>query len=305
METYYIYKFTNKKNNMSYIGQSIKPCKRLKEHLYGRKNKINTYFDRVLRKYGIENFDFEVIDKANSQEKIDELEREYIDKYNTLKPNGYNILKGGRNQQGSWNSKPINEYDLDGNFIATYESASYYSNFVNQEYDRRMITRSCNEKKHYKDRIFRYVGDEKPQKYIKPKNAKCIKIYQYDLKGNFISEYSSIKEASKKTNSSRTSIIGCLKGYYKTANNYIWSKDKNITIDDKVRVKTIIYQCDKNKNIIRKFYNTRQAEEYNNFKYNSYKQILKYLDTNKLYKDYYWYRVNFYEENIVPSLNEN
>lgn len=305
METYYIYKFTNKQNNMSYIGQSIKPYKRLKEHLYGRKNKINTYFDKVLRKYGIENFDFEVIDKANSQEKIDELEREYIDKYNTLKPNGYNILKGGRSQQGSWNSKPINEYDLEGNFIATYESASYYSNFVNQEYDRRMISRSCNEKKHYKDRIFRYVGDEKPQKYIKPKSAKCIKIYQYDLKGNFISEYSSIKEASKKTNSSRTSIIGCLQGYYKTANNYIWSKGKNITIDDKVRVKTIIYQCDKNKNIIRKYYNTRQAEEYNNFKYNSYKQILKYLDTNKLYKDYYWYRVNFYEENIVPSLNEN
>ena len=43
----------------------------------------------------------------------------------------------------------------------------------------------------------------------------------------------------------------------------------------------------------------------NGFKYNSYKNILKYLDTNKIYNGYYWYRVKFYEDNIVPSLNKN
>ena len=307
MEIYYIYKFTNKNNNKSYIGQSIKPYKRYKEHLYGRKNKNNTYFDKIIRKNGIENFSFEIIDKANNQEEIDKLEQKYISQYNTIIPNGYNILKGGRNQKGSWNSKPINEYDLNVNFIATYESASYYSNFVNTEYERRMITRSCNEKKHYKDRIFRYVGDEKPEKYTKPKSSRCTPVYQFNLDGNLINEYSSIQEASEKTNSCRTTIIGCLNGKYKTANNYIWSREKiiNIKETDKVIVKTIIYQCDKNKNIIKKFYNTRQAEKYNNFKYNSYKQILKYLDTNKLYQGFYWYRVKFYEDNIVPSLNEN
>ena len=36
-----------------------------------------------------------------------------------------------------------------------------------------------------------------------------------------------------------------------------------------------------------------------------YKNILKYLDTNKIYNGYYWYRVKFYEDNIVPSLNKN
>ena len=63
--------------------------------------------------------------------------------------------------------------------------------------------------------------------------------------------------------------------------------------------------CEENKKILEEYNNTREAEVKNNFKYNSYKQILKYLDTNKLYNGYYWYRVKFYEDNIVPSLNKN
>ena len=51
MEKYYIYKYTNKLNNMIYIGQSINPQKRHKEHLYGRKKGVNTYFDKALKKY--------------------------------------------------------------------------------------------------------------------------------------------------------------------------------------------------------------------------------------------------------------
>ncbi len=306
MEIYYIYKFTNKLNNMSYIGQSINPEKRKWEHYYGKKTKKNTYFDNHLKK-DPNNFVFEIIDSANSQEEIDKLEKEYIEKYNSLKPNGYNILKGGRQQRGAWNSKEIDVYDLDGNYINSYESASYYENFINKDYKKRMIRKSCNEHKHYKERIFRFKGDTKPKPYQKPKSTKCIKVYQFDLYGNNIGIYDSITEASEKTQTSRTAIIGCLKGRYKKANNFIWSYENNVKIERRTNiiVRTIIYQCDKNKKIIKKYYNTKEAEIDNKFKKNSYKQILKYLDTNKMYNNYYWYRVKFYEENIVPSLNEN
>ena len=66
MEKYYIYKFENKQNGKVYIGQSINNEKRKMEHIYGRKNKKDTYFDRILKKQGAENFDFEIIDYANS-----------------------------------------------------------------------------------------------------------------------------------------------------------------------------------------------------------------------------------------------
>lgn len=305
METYYIYKFTNNINGKIYIGQSINPNKRKMEHLYGRKNKKNTYFDNILRKKGMENFTFEIIDKAYNTNDIDKLEKEYIKKFNSLKPNGYNICKGGRNQQGSWNSKPINEYDLKGNYIATYESASYYHNFINKNYDRRMITRSCNELKHYKERIFRYVGEEKPKPYKKCLPNHRTQVYQFDLKGKFIKKYNSVTEASRKTNTCRTTIMGCINGKYKTANNYIWSKKKEFNLSKSYNEikRTEIYQCDLNKKIINSFNNTAEAERFNNLPKNSYKQILKYLDTNKIYKNFYWYRKKTYKENTVPSLN--
>lgn len=305
MKKYYIYKFTNKLNNMSYIGQTICPEKRLKEHLYGRKTKTNTYFDRTLKKYGLQNFNYEIIDSASTQENIDKLEKYYIEKYNSLKPNGYNILKGGREQTGSWNSKPIDEYDLEGNFIKSYESASYYEIFINNKYKRKGINNSCIKKTKYKDRQFRYKGDEKPKKYIKPLSNHRTKVYQYDLEGNFINSFISLEEASKKTNTSRTSISNCIKGNYKTANNFVWSKDDSIdisSINPKIISRTNIYKCDKNKHIIEMYLNTREAERKNNFKYNSYKMILRYLDTDKMYNGFYWYKVKTYKDNIVPSL---
>lgn len=308
MGKYYIYKFENKQNGKVYIGQSINPEKRKMEHIYGRKNKKDTYFDRILKKQGAENFDFEIIDCANSTKEIDELEKKYIELYNSIKPNGYNILKGGREQQGAWNSKAIDEYDLKGNYINSYESASYYSNFINKDYDRRGIRRACTLKTKYKERLFRFAGDIAPEPYKTPKPNHIRKIYQRKLDGTLIAEYETIAEASKATNTSRTSIITCAQGNYKTAGGYIWTYDKNyneVEFGPQSIVKTILYQCDENKNIIKKYCNTREAEVDNGFKYNSYKNILKYLDTNKIYNGYYWYRVKFYEDNIVPSLNKN
>lgn len=299
----YIYKFLNKLNNKIYIGQSVNPEKRKLEHIYGRKTN-NTYFDKALKKYGIENFDFEIIDQANSQREIDIKEREYITKYNSLKPNGYNILKGGREQQGAWNNKEIIEYDLDANYIATYESSGYYEAFVNKEYKSRSIRQCCLEHKHYKERIFRYKGDDIPEPYIKPLPNHTTTVYQFDSKGKIIGKYFSVTQASKETNTSRTTIMGCLNGTYKTANGYFWAKEPEMKIsrDLKTIKKMPIYMCDDQKKILKLYYNAKEAERDNKFKENTNKQISKYLDKNKLFKGYYWYRVKYYEENIVPSL---
>jgi len=44
-----------------------------------------------IEKYGLENFDFEIIDSASTQEDLDRKQKEYIKKYNSLEPNGYNL----------------------------------------------------------------------------------------------------------------------------------------------------------------------------------------------------------------------
>jgi group I intron endonuclease len=89
-----IYKITNKVNNFSYIGltkQSIKA--RWRGH---RKNKSGCLrISRAIKKYGEENFDIEVLGQY-PLDKLSEMEIYFIQFYNTLSPNGYNLTKGGR-----------------------------------------------------------------------------------------------------------------------------------------------------------------------------------------------------------------
>ena len=93
-----IYKITNNINNKSYIGQSINIEKRIKEHFWKSFLEKDISFTSILhtaiRKYGKENFVIEVLEEC-SLEELDDKEKYYIKKYNTISPNGYNILSGG------------------------------------------------------------------------------------------------------------------------------------------------------------------------------------------------------------------
>jgi group I intron endonuclease len=82
-----------------YIGSTTRePIKRWNEHKKDARNGINYYLYHSMRKYGIENFTFEVIDNnsVSTHEDLLELETSYIERLNTLKPNGYNMTKGGK-----------------------------------------------------------------------------------------------------------------------------------------------------------------------------------------------------------------
>lgn len=76
-----IYKFTNKINNKSYIGQSINISKRIKDHFYkatcSKDVSFNSILHQTIRKYGIENFKTEVLEECTVEE-LDELEKYYI-----------------------------------------------------------------------------------------------------------------------------------------------------------------------------------------------------------------------------------
>ena len=95
-----IYKFTNKRNGKSYIGQSIDIEARKKTHLTRAfcntksNREYNKVFYRALRKYGIENFDFEILAICKKEE-LNDLEKYFIKLYNTDKK-GYNEDEGGQ-----------------------------------------------------------------------------------------------------------------------------------------------------------------------------------------------------------------
>ena len=54
-------------------------------------------------------------------------------------------------------------------------------------------------------------------------DKKCSeKVYQYDLDGNLIKEWDSVKQAGEALGINRPSISNCLKGRYKSAGGFIW-----------------------------------------------------------------------------------
>lgn len=96
-----IYCYINEINSKCYVGQTVDFEKRKREHLYRAKNSIhNMCFYNAIRKYGIDNFRWEILCECNSKEELNEMEKYYIKLYNTKAPNGYNLTDGGEGMFG-------------------------------------------------------------------------------------------------------------------------------------------------------------------------------------------------------------
>ena len=92
-----IYKIENLINHKIYIGQSVNIDKRWREHkknfLDEEDSSYNTHLYKSMRKYGIENFDFSIVELC-LQEELNEKERFWVSYYDSFF-NGYNLTFGG------------------------------------------------------------------------------------------------------------------------------------------------------------------------------------------------------------------
>ena len=87
-----IYQITNKLTNDFYIGKTKNPEVRFYKHKYdATNNKSQAYIHRAMRKYGVENFTFSILEQVESPDVLNEREIYWID---DLKPK-YNMTKGG------------------------------------------------------------------------------------------------------------------------------------------------------------------------------------------------------------------
>lgn len=100
----FIYSITNKVNGKQYIGQTVQNVgKRWKSHL--KKNSNCKALGNAISLYGKENFLIETVYEATSLEELNQKEQEFINKYNTLAPKGYNLTVGGDRTKHSEESR--------------------------------------------------------------------------------------------------------------------------------------------------------------------------------------------------------
>ena len=95
-----IYKSTNKITGKIYIGQTTHTLdKRIKGHIKESKIESNRPFMLSINKYGEDNFTFETIDSANNLDELNDKEVYWINFYDSVSPNGYNVTGGGQGKK--------------------------------------------------------------------------------------------------------------------------------------------------------------------------------------------------------------
>ena len=197
----YIYQIINDINNKIYIGKTeFSIDKRFKEHCsdaFKERNEKRPLYS-AMRKYGIEHFHIELIEETDFPE---EREKYWIEQKQSFKK-GYNATLGG-------DGKKYLDYDL---VLATYQEIQNCTK----------VAEKLNISKDSVSAIVKSFG-EKVLSATEVGKTKGTLINQYDLKGNFIQTFPSIKSAAKSLSVAGVSHISDVcKGARKTAYGYIW-----------------------------------------------------------------------------------
>lgn len=254
-----IYKYENLITHQVYIGQTINLAERYNKHKKNMKDLTHTEdFYVGLREYGFENFSYEILEEFEkfNQELLNELECYYIEKYNSMKPNGYNMVPGGSNGSGLAKGKPVYQFDLFGNFIQDFCSAHEAARQTGIDFS--SICSCCRkEKKNTKNFQWSY---EKNDASITDIRNEVIyrerRVLQYDKNENLLQTYSTLSEAATATGIAKSTISNVCKGIGKTAGGFIWRYEDITNPKDNIvpkHHKKRVAQYDKNGNFIAEY----------------------------------------------------
>jgi len=231
-----VYKITNLLNNKIYIGKTSDYKKRWYKHIYTSKKDIKkSLIHKAIKKYGIDNFKFEILEENLIQDELTNREIYYISLYKTNVKKygnkyGYNLTDGGEGISGykytTKQKEKINTAKLSKKQVLEILEAYNCGAKVSD------IKQTYNVSKSTVNRIIRGKCWSELNKHpIKRKpgakltESKIIDIYNY-----FINNNVSIFETSKKFNVSKFLIWDMLSGR-------TW---KNLNLDTNLSKKLII-----------------------------------------------------------------
>lgn len=257
-----IYKIENKVNKKAYIGQSIHIEQRWLEHkqpsIYNNPNhKSYSYaLYEAFRKYGIDNFEFSIIEEC-SKEQLNEREKYWIQYYDSYN-NGYNMTLGG-DGVAKEGIIPVYIYNIQGQYIREFKNVQEAAKILNC--NENSIYSAVSSKGLYLKYQWRYEKVESLSYYETDKHRPVI---AFDLNGNKIKVYDTIKEAMEKTKDSELKITSQCKTKIYNNTRYQWRyylENPNLeyissSVDNSLH---IINQYDLNGNFIKTFSSLKEA----------------------------------------------
>lgn len=202
-----IYLITNTINGKQYVGQTTRTLEdRISWHHNSMVSGQSTYLYNAMRKYGWDNFRFEILATADTKAELDKLEKYYISKFDTYK-SGYNMTLGG-------DSNP-----MDSPIVADKHHRRMQSEETRSKISKSMIESikarggvSAEHRKHLSEQKKQFYASEAGKRVkeqfsrtykVSPEhraaiNAKIQKsVYCIDIDGNVVAEFSKVKDAAK------------------------------------------------------------------------------------------------------------
>ena len=232
-----IYGWYNTKNEKWYIGQTINPEDRFNRHIHDAIDiNDNNYFHRALRKYGLDNFVYCVLEENILRDNLNMKEQEWIEYYDSFH-SGYNLTLGGDGVKGVIMTEDVRKRISESSKKRTFstetrkrmsESAKGRSGYWKGKHRSKETKKKLSEKikgQHYGCWKGKHFSEEHKRKLSEaykrrtPPNIK--KVNKYDLNGNFIKKYDCMKDAVKE-NPKASNISAVCKGKRKQAGGFIW-----------------------------------------------------------------------------------
>jgi group I intron endonuclease len=261
----YIYKITNTVNNKYYIGVTTQanPNERWSHHKSAIRADIGCPFlQKAFKKYGEDAFKFEVLIICFDED-VFKFENEYILKYNSMSPNGYNVAVGGQigmsflgkkhteetkkiisekskahnanpevRERARQNAIKFNKTNNIGELLRKSEkwqkaiAEGRIGGHNQTEEGKKKISEGL--KEYYKTQndqdISKGVKDKKKHSEIMTLSIGR-KVSQYSKENILIASFNSIKEGAEKNNLTRKNVQACVSGRSKTAGGFIWRYD--------------------------------------------------------------------------------
>lgn len=202
-----IYKITNKINGKCYIGQSTDIDDRWAKHrsrpFQENDKSYDTCLYRAIRKYGLDNFIFEVIEEC-AYDKLNEREIFYIDFYNShCTKHGYNMTFGGEGGIKRDNKKICDMWN-EGHTISKIAKE---------------LGCSRNTVKNTLKQFGKYDTNEIKNRWVK-QNSRSIN--QYDINFNLLKTWNSARQAEKELGIDHSGIGDCCNYMIKQSGGFKW-----------------------------------------------------------------------------------
>ena len=244
---YQIYKITNQKNGMVYIGSSIEVERRWRQHKEASINEKDHHYNYPLmiafRQFGIANFTFEVIDTLPDHQAMIKAEHDWIIKENCVVPNGYNqtrqtdsplldptIAKKMSDTKRVKYGKRVCEIDENKNILEIWNSLAAAGEKTGL--NRFKISDVCNGKRLTTgNRIFRFLDETNniiiPIEKVNQTQSNRItksskKVVKMTLDGEILQVYDSIALASADTGCDSSSISKVCNGQRNKCGGFKW-----------------------------------------------------------------------------------